>query len=302
VTSLFTPAPTAPGTPQGPSGGAPPLTTGRRLALAFGVPILVFLIAFTGLNIVAAMARASFPVSRTLPVAGGRLAFSVNGGDINVTGGGVTGGAASLVGTVDYSLARPTLSFNPHDRQAGGAATIRLTCRSFLSVSRCGLNARLGVPAATAVTASTGGGNISVRDLTGTVAVSTDGGDVTAADLPGLVTLSSGGGNLTVSQLTGRTLRLTTDGGDITGTAVAVPDVRAATGGGNITLTLTRAPKNLDVSTDGGDVTIIVPRAAYVVNARTDGGTINAIKSVENPVGTINATTGGGNITIEYAA
>ena len=93
------------------------------------------------------------------------------------------------------------------------------------------------------MTASTGGGNISVRDLSGAVSVSTGGGDVTATDLPGPVTLSSGGGNVTVSQLT-------EDPQANTPTAATSPaprspsaDVRAATGGGNITLTLTRAPR-----------------------------------------------------------
>jgi hypothetical protein len=281
-----------------------PLTPGRWLALVLGVPAALFVITVTGLGLVSDVGRSSFAVSRALPIASGRLAFSVDGGDIDVVGG-APGGAASLAGTVDYSLARPTLSFNPHDDQAQGAATMRLTCASFLSISECGLNARLAVPAGTAVTASTGGGNLTVRDLTGTVSASTAGGDVTATNLPGTVTLASGGGNLTIGQLSG-TVTLHTDGGDITGTAITAGDLLARSGGGNIRLTFTAVPRNLNVMTSGGDVTIIVPRAHYNLSTLTSGGTTDDSQVMHDYDATspnrISATTGGGNITVEYAA
>jgi hypothetical protein len=274
---------------------------GRRLALAFGVPAVVLMIAFTSFNLVGNLGKASYPVSRTLPVVSGRLTLSLDGGDVDVSGGG-TPGVASLTGRVYYSLVRPTLFLNPHDSGAGGAASVRLGC-SFLSMADCGINAHVGVPAGTAVTASTGGGNMTVRGLSGAVSLSTGGGDVHATDLPGAVTVSTGGGNVTVGQLSGP-VSLHTGGGDITGTAITARDITVGTGGGNVRLTLTAVPENLSVNTGGGDITIIVPPGvSYDVTTHTDGGSIS--KSV--PVNSlspykITATTGGGNITIEDSA
>ena len=67
------------------------------------------MIAFTSFNIVGTLGKASFPVSRTLPVAGGRLAFNVDGGDVDVSGGG-TGRRRQPDRQGHYSLVRPSLS------------------------------------------------------------------------------------------------------------------------------------------------------------------------------------------------
>jgi hypothetical protein len=292
------PAPAAAGTPPGRN---LPLTLGRRLALAFGVPAVVLVIIVTSFNLVGNLGKASYPVSRTLPVVSGRLALNLDGGDVDVSGGG-TPGVATLTGRVYYSLVRPRLFLNPRDSSEGGAASVRLGC-SFLSMAGCGINAHLGVPAGTAVTASTGGGNITVRGLSGAVSVSTGGGDVNATDLPGAVTVSTGGGNVTVGQLTG-TVSLHTGGGDITGAAITAGDVTAATGGGNVQLTFTAVPANLSVNTSGGDITIIVPPGvSYDVTTHTDGGSVSdSVPESSQSRHKITATTGGGNITIESAA
>jgi hypothetical protein len=243
------------------------------------VPAAVFLIVVTSFNLVGNLGKASYPVDRTLPVPGGRLALNLDGGDVDLSGGAQAGGApgvARLTGRVYYSLVRPSLFLNPHDSQQGGAASVRLGC-PFLSMAGCGVNVRLGVPAGTAVTASTGGGNVTVRGLTGPVSVSTGGGDVHATDLPGAVTVTTGGGNVTVGQLSGP-VSLHTTGGDITGTAITASDVTAATGGGNVQLTVAAVSGrlNVNVSTTGGDITIIVPRGFdYDVITHTDGGNVS---------------------------
>lgn len=289
-----------PGAPADGAADALPLTLGRRLTLAFGVPVMIGTILLTGFNLVGNVGRASFPVSRTLPIAGGRLALSMNGGDVDVSAGGAPG-VASLHGTVFYSLVRPGLFFNPHDGREGGAASVRLGC-PFLSMANCGINAKLGVPAGTAVTASTGGGNMTVRGLTGAVSVSTGGGDVNVSDLTGAVNVATGGGNVNIGQLSGP-VSVHTSGGDISGT-VPARDVTAMTGGGNVGLTFTSVPDNVTVNTSGGDITIIVPRGvSYDVITHTAGGDINDGVEVSTLSGhKITATTGGGNITIKYPA
>ncbi len=284
----------------GPSAGRPglPLTLGRRFALVLGVPVALIAVVVTGFNLVGNLGKASYPVSATLPIRDGHLTVSDNGGDVDLLGvpaaPGTTPGAARLTGTVFYSLARPTLFLT--DGPAGGGASMRLGC-PFLSMTNCALNAHVDMPVGTAVTAATGGGNMTVRGLSRAVAVSTGGGDVRASDLSGAVNASTGGGNVTVDRLSG-TASLHTSGGDITGRDLTSRDVTAGTGGGNVTLTLTAVPRRLSVTTSGGDVTIIVPPGDYQVSTHTSGGSISAMPSDPHAVNVISVGTGGGNITV----
>jgi hypothetical protein len=297
VTSLS--APTAP--PGTPPGRDLPLTLGRRLALALGVPGAVFLIVFTSFSLVGNLGKASFPVSRTLPLSGGHFTMNVGGGDVNLQGAPGAGGTARLTGTVTYSLVRPKLYWG----DGSGAASVRLGC-SFWSTADCELNAHVDLPAAVVVSASTDGGNVSATDLSGAVTLRTGGGDVTVSRLSGPVSVTTSGGNVSVDQVSGVT-RLHTGGGDITGTGITTRDVTAETSGGNVGLTFTVVPANLVVRTGGGDVTIVVPRpprgVGYDLNATSGGGDVNRAVAIDSASPyKITATTSDGNITIEYAA
>ena len=273
-----------------------PLTPRRGLALLVGIPVAACLIAITGFQFVAQLGKASFPVSRTWTLSHQKFTLHTDGGDVSLQGTAAAGSTARLDGNVSYSLVRPKVFY---DDGASGAG-IRLGC-PLAALTGCGLNGHVDLPAGTEVTATTGGGNVSVRDMSGTVSLRTDGGDVNAVDLTGRVVLTSGGGNVSVERLSGDTT-LRTDGGDITGTGITAGTVKATTGGGNVGLTFTDPPKNLNVHTDGGDVTIFVPRTVgYVVITHTDGGDVNAFPSSGTSY-TITATTGGGNITIQYTS
>jgi hypothetical protein len=74
--------------------------------------------------------------------------------------------------------------------------------------------------------------------------ISTDGGDATVTGTTGDVTLSSGGGNVTADHAAGD-LTLTTDGGDINGTALTAARVTASTGGGDVQIEFATVPGNV---------------------------------------------------------
>src|SRR5919204_898000 len=88
-----------------------PMTPGRWLALAIGVPVALALIGWTGFSFVATLGQASFPVNRTIPLEHGRLVASMDGADIVLRpGGGAVSRQARLTGTAHYSLVRPHLA------------------------------------------------------------------------------------------------------------------------------------------------------------------------------------------------
>lgn len=257
-----------------------PLTTGRRAALAIGVPLSLLLIADMGLNLVSSVGRGEIPVSYSIPVSAGRVSVSASGGDVRVQQAAAAGGQARLAGTAYYSLIRPHIT----EHTAAGAASFALDC--VFPVGNCGLNATVSVPEHAAVSVSTGGG------------------DVTAAGTDSAVTVTTGGGDVSVNGASGD-LSLSTDGGNINATAVTAPRVAAASGGGDIEIDFTQVPRNVRIRTDGGNITIVVPAGAvqYHVSASTDGG--NVSKSVPESTtspNVITATSGGGDITIRQAS
>jgi hypothetical protein len=298
VTSLFA---STPGARAGGAAPALPLTLGRRLALAFGVPAAVLMTVFTGFSLVGNLGRASFPVSHRLPLSGGHFTMNVGGGDVDLRGAPADLGTAQLTGTVSYSLVRPRVYWN----DGAGAAGVRLGC-PFWSMANCELNAHVDLPVAAVVNASTDGGNVTAADLSGAVTLHTGGGDVNVSQLSGPLSVTTSGGNVSVDQVSGAA-RLHTGGGDITGTGIKTRDVTAETSGGNVGLTLTVVPASLVVRTGGGDVTIVVPRlppgVGYDLNATSGGGDVNrdVVIDQSSPY-KISATTSGGNITIEYPA
>lgn len=255
-----------------------PLTPGRAVALAIGVPACLALIANTGFTLVADAGQGKFPVRYDVPAAAGRVSVAVDGGDVQVRQ--VSGDRASLSGTGYYALIRPALT----QGYSGGTASFGYSCR--IPYGNCGLNADVNVPAGMAVS------------------LSTDGGNATADGTTGQVSLSTGGGDVTVGQATGD-LILRTSGGDVTAEGISSATVTADTGGGDIEIVFTQAPRDVRVSTDGGNVTIVVPAgtAHYDVTESTDGGNYNPSVLIDSTSpNRITASTGGGDLTIRQSA
>jgi hypothetical protein len=251
-----------------------PLTRARILALAIGVPVCLALTGWGGLNLVAQVGQGHFPVSYTFPASAGRLTVAVNGGDVLLQQ--VAGGQAKLAGTAHYNLVRPGLT----EHTSADNAAFGYNC--VLPVGNCGLDATMSVPPRTAVSLSTGGGNVTAVGTTGDVTLSTGGGDVTADRVAG-------------------DLSLHTDGGNIRATAVTAPQVTAGTGGGDVEIVFTQVPRDVRVNTDGGNITVVVPPGStqYDVTASTDGGSVTKAVPIDTSSShVITATSSGGDITI----
>ena len=223
------------GQPPGPPAGAPgplgPLrmTPGRWVALAVGVPVALALIGWTGFNLVTTVARGSYPFSYAVPVHDGQVAVNINAGDVTLreAPGSST---ARLTGIVQYGLFRPGIS----ESTTPTGANVGVNCNG---INRnCGMSATLDVPARTAVTLWSNGGNIAASGFSSGVTLSADGGNVTATDLTGNLQLDTGGGDLTGSGLTGA-LQIATEGGnvDVGNWTERAGTMRVDTGGGDLT-------------------------------------------------------------------
>ena len=291
----------APVPPAGPRGPLGPLlmTPGRWVALAVGVPVALALIGWTGFNLVTTVARGSYPFSYAIPVQDGQVAVNINAGDVTLQEalGSTT---ARLTGTVQYGLIRPGIS----ESITPTGANIGMNCDGINS--NCGMSASLDVPARTAVTLWSNGGNITASGFSSGVSLSAAGGDVNATNLAGNLQLDSGGGDLTANGLTG-TLQIATEGGNVDGddwagtgttrvdtgggdmtvngltgnfqmsteggnvdaSGIASALVGMDTGGGNVTLALTQVPQNLQITAEGGNVTVILPLGSTTYDIST---------------------------------
>ena len=215
-----------------------PMTPARRGVLAIGVPIVFALIGFTGFNLVADIGQASYPVSYSIPVSAGHISLGTSGGDLTVRPSR-TSTTGRLTGPVPYSLERPNLAVN----KTASGTDVSFQCR--LTFGNCNLDAALAIPAGTALSLSSSGGNLSASGITGDVSMSTGGGDVTVTGLPGLLRLTTSGGNINVVLPHGSTrynLHTSTAGGNISDGTVPVDSlspnvITATTGGGDITVT-----------------------------------------------------------------
>jgi hypothetical protein len=294
------------------------MTPGRIAALAAGVPFAVALIGWTSYDFVALAGQASYTIARTIPVHGGGVTANVGGSDLTLRQGGV--GTPELVGTVHYSLFKPSLTVT----QAGAGTTVDFQCRDV--TGNCSLNATLQVPPRIGVTLSTGGGNVSVPVFTGSAELLTGGGDVTAGSLGGTVQMQTGGGNVDADSLSG-SLDLQTNGGDLNADTVSGDTMlTAGTGGGNVnvqdmadpyatiqsnggdvTLTFTQVPRNLQISTEGGNILVVLPpgSTAYDLQANPGGGSVNVSHSVPTAARSSDSLildSEGGDITVSEAS
>jgi hypothetical protein len=292
---------------QGPS-GALRMTTGRWVALAVGVPVALALIGWTGFSLITTVARGSYPFSYTLPVDDGQVAVNINAGNVTVreAPGSST---ARLTGIVQYGLVRPGISENTTPT----GVNIGMNCDGI--DTNCDMNSSLDVPARTAVTLwsnggdvaasgfssgmtlsagggnvaatnlagdlqlDTGGGDLSANGLTGTINVGTEGGNVNASDWTGtgIIRVDTGGGDLSANGLTGN-FQLAAEGGNVDVGGMNSGSVNLDSGGGDVTLVFAQAPQNLFISAEGGNVTVILPpgKTTYGLSLPdTQGGNVS---------------------------
>ena len=252
-----------------------PLTRGRVVVLAIGVPLVLAIIGWTALTEVAFAAQDSYPVRVNLPVHGGTVNFSVDSGAVTVSQ--TAGDRLVATGTAHYSLVH--------------SAVIRQVTASGVSVSsqcrfvtgQCSFDYRVGLPAGVHTVLANGSGNLTLRGLSGYVNAADGSGNIGGTGLSGpQVALEAGSGNITISGL-------------------ASADVSASNGSGNTTLTFAKVPRRVTVNASSGNVQIVLPRGRtlYQVHAVASAGNtvIHVPRSSVSPY-VINVNAGSGNITV----
>ena len=271
-----------------------PMTRGRRLALAIGVPLALIVIGGLALNEVAYAGQDSYPVHLDVPVTGGTARVSVDSGNLTVGPGAA--GRLSLSGTAHYSLVRSSVTW--HQTRSG--VTVDSHCR-FL-IGQCSADLTVAIPASARAVLSDGSGDMTVRGLTGHVSAGAGSGNVGAYGLSGTTDLADGSGDILGSALSGARVTLSNGSGNISITGLTSGYVVASDGSGDISLTFTRVPSHVHVTDDSGNVTLILPpgkTTLYHVNASTSSGNkvINVpTSSVSHRV--ITVTDGSGDISI----
>lgn len=127
------------------------------------------------------------------------------------------------------------------------------------------------VPSNYNVKVKTGGGSVSVSDLTGTVNVNTGGGAVSIESITGNVAINTGGGSIKVSGTTGD-LAINTGGGAVKLSGFN-GDVAVNTGGGSVSMEGSNG--QVDVITGGGSISLEYSGSNQGINLSTGGGSIS---------------------------
>ena len=129
------------------------------------------------------------------------------------------------------------------------------------------------VPKRFEVSVRTGGGNIELKDTTGSAKLHTSGGDITARNLNGTIGLRTSGGTITADSVRGD-VDANTSGGDVRLLNVD-GKIKGHTSGGSVRVSLVGANRGISATTSGGDVELILPKGTTGnVNASTGGGDI----------------------------
>jgi hypothetical protein len=162
----------------------------------------------------------------------------------------------------------------------------------------CNVDFDVTVPADVTVTASTGGGQVTVSGTAGATLAS-GGGPVRATLIGGPLTVNTGGGPLALRGVSGP-LRADTEGGTLIAQDIAAATATITTGGGPAAITFATAPEKVSVSTDGGPATLAVPGGPYDLTADSEGGP-QSVRIATNPTAlpSITITSGGGSLRVE---
>jgi hypothetical protein len=130
---------------------------------------------------------------------------------------------------------------------------------------------------------NTGGGGVEAKDCEGTIKLSTGGGGAHLDGGSGSLDLSTGGGGVGARNFDGP-VQLRTGGGDLAVEHVT-GEVNGSTGGGSVTAVLpSEIAADVKLSTGGGGISVSIPTtAAFNLDAHTSGGRV----STELPVAVV---------------
>lgn len=245
------------------------MTTGRRVALAIGVPLAVATIGWTALTLVALAGQASYRVDLRVPVHSRTVAVAVDSGQISLRRG--TAGLVRITGTAHYALIRPSITSQSTFEQT----SVRSSCRSL--TWPCSFDYAVAIPGGVDTKISDAVGHLTASGLGGRLALESDAGDIRASALTGDVLISDQSGDITAADLSGRDLVIKDQSGNISATGLTVSGVTVTNGSGDITLTFASVPARVLVTSEAGNINLLLPHGstAYRVDARTSSGTTN---------------------------
>jgi hypothetical protein len=242
------------------------MNTGRRVALAIGVPLALVLIGWLAINEIAWAGQGSYPVRLTIPMNSGVASIAVDSGDLHVGPG--TGHAVHVTGTARYSLVRSTVTWT------SDASGVSVRSRCLFPAGSCGFDSRVTVPSSARATVRDDSGDVTVQGLTGPVSIHVDSGGIQATGLSGVVSISDDSGDIIGSALDGPRVVIADNSGGIDIVGLASLNVSVSNDSGDITLTFTKVPDAVRVVDNSGDITVVLPRGstAYNVTAETSSG------------------------------
>ncbi|MFF4038461.1 DUF4097 family beta strand repeat-containing protein [Streptomyces sp. NPDC001816] len=169
-----------------------------------------------------------------------------------------TGSAAKVTEKYEYTDGRPQTT---HSVNGGELVLKNSGCGS--DADKCSVRYRVEVPANAATHLTLGGGDITVRGLSGTTYAKSEGGSVEVTDS-------------------------------------SAKAVTASVGGGDVTASFTGVPDKVDASTEGGDATVRLPQGTYAVDATTEGGHRAVdVKADSSSPHKVRAHTEGGDVSVE---
>jgi hypothetical protein len=271
-----------------------PLTRGRAVALAIGLPVALALVGWMAFSAVALASQVSYRVNVSAPVSGQGVRLALGQADAVIRPGAVS--RIQVSGKLTGSLARP--EFHSHATATG----LALNARCPVPTGNCTLDFHVTAPGGRPLNVSGSSGDLDVAGFRGPVTVSGGSGNLSASALAGAVSLSSGSGDIGASGLAGSRVKLSNGSGNIDVTGLAAPDVVGGENSGDITLTFIRAPRRVTVKNGSGNITLVLPRGpAYQVDARSSSGNVGVgVKTRPSAPYVISATAGSGDISISY--
>jgi hypothetical protein len=293
-----------------------PMTPGRRVALAIGVPVALAIIGLVALNLVANVGQASLRVDRTVAAPDHQVRVTIDNPDVLLRSAAGTGAGIRVTGTLRGPFVPPAFRMLP---TAGGVA-IRSHC--VMLVGSCSGALTLTAPAGLSVTVSESSGHLSARGIHGHITLSDGSGDLGATRLSGAISLADGSGNITASGLSGSHIRVNDSSGDISVsgvagdgltlgdgsgeiviTGLAETDVSGRNGSGDVTLTFTKVPRRVDITDGSGNITLVLPPGPvyYQVDASSSSGNRSvSVKTRPSSPYVITATADSGNVSVGY--
>ena len=266
-----------------------PMTTGRRVALAIGVPaalILIGSLAISGAGLTSHFSlltglRKTYQVTLApVPVQNGAVTLQIVSGDGNF-GPGRPGDdqVARVTGKARYEGRKPSFT----DLSTPNGTTLQSSCSG--RFPPCSVSYAVAVPAGVALHAEDTSGDLSVRHLTSGVTLQVETGDIDGTALGGPVNITDQSGDVTLGtvsgpvQISGRTgdislqqasgpVQIGSQSGDVTLGSVA-GRLRVSSQIGDVSFGSVTGP-SVTVQSQSGDITgQSITSADVTVNGRT---------------------------------